>query len=326
MPGIKILGTGGYTPSFTLTNDMLETIVDTSDEWIRLRTGIGSRPIAGSDETSLSMALSASIQALSELDRSKLGVVICATLTSDYITPSLSCLLHRDLCLREDAVAIDINCACSGFVSALRTAYALLADLPGRTALVVGCEMLSRVTDYTDRETCILFGDGAGAAVIKRVESGVFSFDCGTRGNSDLLYCRARYMSNSPFIGRDGDTRPDALHMNGQEVYRFAIEACADSVSRVIDQAGAAVGEIDHFVFHQANKRIIDGAAKRLGASLEKFIIIIENHGNTSSASAALALNKLYKTGKIKDGDKIVLSAFGGGLAYASAYFTQGAE
>lgn len=329
MAGITILGTGSYTPPFSLTNKMLEAIVETDDEWIRTRTGISARAVAGADETTLSMGKAAALKALAAVDKSNIGLIIAATITPDYLTPSLSALLQRELDLPEDVLAIDINCACSGFVMALRTAYAYLGDMPsGKTALVLGCEMLSRVTDYTDRTTCVLFGDGAGAAVVQRDsdESSAFVFDGGTRGDDVTLFCKSGYLCNSPFIQRPGDADPAGIAMNGQEVFRFAVETCSASVGRVLYSAGIAPENVQHFIFHQANKRIIDGIAKRLSVPIEKCVVNIQTHGNTSSATCAIALDELFRSGKVKPGDGIVVSAFGGGLAYASVYFTQNKE
>ncbi|MDR1821613.1 MAG: ketoacyl-ACP synthase III [Oscillospiraceae bacterium] len=326
MNGLTILGTGSYTPPFALTNKMLETIVDTDSEWIKLRTGILSRAIAAESETTLSMATAAAQKALDGLDRSKIGAVIAATITPDYLTPSLSCLLQRDLGLPTDIAAIDINCACSGFVMAMKTAHTLLADMPGRTALIIGAEMLSRVTDYTDRATCVLFGDGAGAAVIRRDAAGTFASDCGAVGNAELLSCRAQYLCNNPFMPRPRDAEPGAIAMNGQEVFRFAIETCSESVKRTLTRACAEVDSVNHFIFHQANRRIIDGIVRKLGITPEKCVINIENHGNTSSATCAVALDDLFRSGKVNAGNRIVMAAFGGGLTYASAYFTQSEE
>jgi 3-oxoacyl-[acyl-carrier-protein] synthase-3 len=348
MSGLTILGTGSYSPPFTLTNQMLESIVETNDEWITLRTGIKTRPIASGDETLLSMATAAAQKALATADKTKIGVIVSATLTPDYLTPSLSCLLQRDLELPEDIIAMDINCACSGFVTAIKTAYSLLEDRPDKIALVLGCEMLSRVTDYTDRTTCVLFGDGAGAAVIRRTDDAYgsidgnsksdseneaggssqsgFAYNGGARGNSELLVCKAGYLCNSPFVSRPQDKIPSGISMNGQEVFRFAIETCTNSVSKALTSVSATVDEVDHFIFHQANLRIIDGIAKRMGIPIDKCVINIENHGNTSSATCAIALDDLFRSGKVKAGDRIVISAFGGGLTYATVYFVQNEE
>jgi 3-oxoacyl-[acyl-carrier-protein] synthase-3 len=323
MSGLTILGTGSYSPPFTLTNQMLESIVETDDEWIRLRTGISERRIAGSEETSLSMSFAAASKALETADKSKIGVVVAATITPDYLTPSLACLLQRDLELREDIIAMDINCACSGFVMAMKTAYSLLADMPDRTALILGCEMLSRATDYTDRTTCILFGDGAGAAVIQRDPDTIAAFDAGARGGSDLLSCETQYLCNSPFVARPQDAKPSGIKMNGQEVFRFAVETSAGSVTRSLARAEIPIGEVDHFIFHQANRRIIDAIVRKLGIPPERCLINIGSYGNTSSATCGIVLDELFRGGKVKRGDKIVMCAFGGGLTYASACFVQ---
>ncbi|MDR0818499.1 MAG: beta-ketoacyl-ACP synthase 3 [Oscillospiraceae bacterium] len=326
MPGLTILGTGSYSPPFALTNEMLESIVETSGEWITLRTGIAERKIAAETESTLSMATAAALKAIGNIDKASIGLVVCATITPDYITPSLSCLLQRDLELREDILAIDINCACSGYVTALKTAHSLLADMPGRVALILGCEMLTRITDYTDRTTCILFGDGAGAAVIRRDSDGEFSFDSGAKGSVEMLACKAQYISNNPFMPRPLDLVPAGITMNGQEVFRFAIETCSESVKRTLAGAGVDIGSVEHFIFHQANRRIIDGIVRKLGISTERCLINIATHGNTSSATCAIALDDLFRSGKVKRGDKIIMSAFGGGLTYATAYFVQNRE
>jgi 3-oxoacyl-[acyl-carrier-protein] synthase-3 len=302
---------------------MLETIVDTTDEWVRLRTGIRSRRIASGGESTLSMAARAAEHALEGIDRSTVGLIVAATITPDYLTPSLSCLLQRELKLPGTATAMDVNAACSGFVVALKTAHAFLADMPGKVALIVGSELLSRIVDYTDRATSILFGDGAGAAVVQRVDGGEFLYDGGASGNTELLACRAQYLCNNPFVSRESDSRPAALSMNGAEVFRFAIETCAESVKRTLARAQCSVGDVDQFIFHQANSRIIDGIVRKIGASPDRCIINIAEHGNTSSATCALALDELFRAGKIRTGDRVVLSAFGAGMTYATAMFTR---
>ncbi|MDR3310395.1 MAG: ketoacyl-ACP synthase III [Oscillospiraceae bacterium] len=321
MSGITILGTGSYSPEFRLTNAMLESAVDTSDEWITLRTGIKERRIAAADETTLDMASSAAGKALRGIDISQIAVIVAATLTPDYLTPSLACLLQRELGLPERIIAIDVNSACTGFVVALKTAHSLLADAPGKLALVVGCEMLSRVTDYGDRSTCVLFGDGAGAAVIRREPDGVFAFDSGARGGTEYLSCRAGYLGNSPFVVRTADKDCDGIHMNGGEVFRFAVETASASVARVLGLAEVALGSVKRFIFHQANRRIIDAIARRMGIAEEKCFVNIERYGNTSSATCAIALDELLRSGAASRGDGLIMSAFGGGLTYASLYF-----
>jgi 3-oxoacyl-[acyl-carrier-protein] synthase-3 len=272
------------------------------------------------------MAAAAARQALEGLDVSLVGAVVVSTITPDYLTPSLACLLQRELGLSEEIAAMDINCACAGYVMALKTAHALLSDMPGRIALVVGCEMLSRITDYADRSTCVLFGDGAGAAVIRRDEAGTFEFYCGARGGEEQLSCRAAYLSNSPHVRRLGDGAYGAIQMNGSEVFRFAVEVCVRGVTKTLSDAGKAPSEAEHYIFHQANRRIIDGIVPRLGIEHEKCLINIEKYGNTSSATCAIALDELFRSGKVRPGDGIILSAFGGGLSFATAYFVQNGE
>ncbi len=324
MSGLSILGTGRYVPSLSVTNAMLETIVETSDEWITSRTGICSRTIATEDDTTLSMAEAAAKKALlaAGIPKERIGVLICATVTGDYATPSLSCLLQEALGLPNEILALDLNAACSGFVYALKTAHALLAGQEEAVALVIGCDMLSKIVDYTDRSTCILFGDGAGAAIVARSESGAFFFDAGAQGDSEILSARLGYFANNPFASRSADAEPRAFRMNGAEVFRFAVDQAPKSVLCVLDQAKKTADQIDHFVFHQANERIIQSVAKKLDIPLEKCFLNIDHVGNTSAASIAIALDELAQSGRLVRGDSVVLSAFGGGLTYGSIYFT----
>ena len=324
MSGLSILGTGRYVPSLSVTNSMLEGIVDTSDEWITSRTGISSRTIAREEDSTLSMAAEAAKEAIAQagIAKEQIAVVAVATITGDYVTPSLSCLLQKTLELPAQIMAIDVNAACCGFVYAIKTAHALLEGIEDRYALVIGCEMLSKIVDYTDRRTCILFGDGAGAAIVKRSESGAFCFDSGAMGDSDILSARAGYFANNPFASREGDSKPRAFEMNGTEVFRFAVEHAPMSVLSVLEKAGKTPEQVNHFVFHQANERIIRAVAKKLGIPQEKCFMNIGQTGNTSAASVAIALDELARSGNLHRGESVVLSAFGGGLTYGSIYFT----
>lgn len=323
MAGMSILGTGSYTPGLTLTNQMFENVIDTSDEWIVTRTGIKSRAIAKEEESSLLMAETAAARALEDagIAVSEIGVIICATLTGDYLTPSLACLLQTALGVSQDVVAMDINCGCAGFVYALKTAHSLLADMPDRFALVIGCEMLSRITDYSDRSTCVLFGDGAGAAIIKRTNESTLYFDCGSKGGAELLRCESTYICNSPFERRTRDATPSGVFMNGSEVFRFALETVPLSIRTLLMKAGVSADDVDHFVFHQANKRIIDNLMTRLRIDSAKCVTNIGHRGNTSSASVAIALDELKRSGRLKRGEKLIISSFGGGLTYAGLFF-----
>lgn len=317
------MGTGSCVPNNSVTNQMLEAIVDTSDDWISSRTGIKSRCITNGD-TNLSMAKTAAERAIESagIDKSDIEVVLCATITNEYVTPSLSCLLQRELGLNEEVLAFDINAACSGFVYALNTAHSLLQKSSNKYALITGSEILSRIMDFTDRDTCVLFGDGAGAAVVKLSRRLPFLFSSGAKGDSKLLYCPSVYDSNNPFYNGASEKEPGFLRMEGSEVFRFAVDSIKKSISAVLNKARVSPEEIDHYVLHQANSRIICTAAKRLGAPIEKFFMNIEKRGNTSAASIPIALDEMRRCGKLKRGDKLILSGFGGGLTYGTAYMT----
>jgi 3-oxoacyl-[acyl-carrier-protein] synthase-3 len=298
--GIRIRGTGSALPRQVVTNDDLAGIVDTSDEWIVSRTGIQSRRIA-IDETTRSLALAAARRALeaSEIDRARITLVICATMTADQITPSLACCLQRDLGLREQLLAFDINAACSGFIYALISAQRLLD--PGGVALVVGSETLSRVTNFTDRSTCVLFGDGAGAIVVEPAQLPFF-WSTTASGNEETLSIR------------------EHIRMDGQAVFRFATRALSDRIQEVVKKAGCKLAEIDRFICHQANKRIIARAAQQLNVSMERFYLNLASYGNTSAASIPLALDEAVAGNCLMRGQRVVLAGFGGGLTSGAIY------
>ncbi|MDR2615270.1 MAG: beta-ketoacyl-ACP synthase 3 [Oscillospiraceae bacterium] len=317
---MRILGTGGALPDNEVPNGAFSGIVDTSDEWIVSRTGIRSRRIASGD-TALSLASAAAERAIAAagIPRERISVVICACVTGETLTPSLACLLQRDLALREnDILAFDINAACTGFIYALSLARRL--PLPGEYALVVGCEALSRVTDFTDRATCVLFGDGAGAVILE-ASDGEFHFVSGARGDDKALVIGSIPAAPNPFAEtRAAPPPPSTISMNGQEVFRFAVESMVKSVREVTARAGLSPNDVHHFVCHQANRRIIESAAGRLGAPLERFFINIESRGNTSAASVPLALDELRASGGLHRGERVVLAGFGGGLTYGAIY------
>jgi 3-oxoacyl-[acyl-carrier-protein] synthase-3 len=321
LTGLKILGTGSCVPNHSVTNQMLETVVDTSDDWISSRTGIRSRCIANGD-TNLTMAKAAAERAIEAagIKNSDIEVVLCATITNEYVTPSLSCLLQRELGLNEEVLAFDINAACSGFVYALNTAHSLLQKTSNKYALVVGSEVLSKIMDFTDRNTCVLFGDGSGAVVVKLSRRMPFLFNSGARGDNLVLNCPAIYESNNPFSQNTNEKKAGFLQMDGSEVFRFAVESIKKSIMALLEKAQVSPEEIDHYVLHQANSRIICTAAKRLGAPIERFFMNIEKRGNTSAASIPIALDEMRTSGRLKRGDKLVLSGFGGGLTYGSVY------
>jgi len=321
--GIKILGTGSFVPGFTAYNDDFKQIVETDDQWITERTGIKSRHFVKS-ETSLDLAAAACEKALDDsgIDRSKIGLIIAATCSGDYLTPSLACTIQERLPLGENILAFDLNAACSGFVYSINAAFGILQTMPDKYALVVGCEVLSRVLDFSDRSSCVLFGDGAGAAVVSLQNESPFLFDFGTIGDHKALYIHAEYRSSNPFTEEKPQHNDQFLRMDGTEVYRFAVENFPKSTKSVLEKAGITAGEIDHYICHQANLRILHASAKKLGVSIDKFFVNIADHGNTSAASVAIALDDLNRSGKLHRGEKLVLAGFGGGLTYGTAYMT----
>ena len=343
---MRILGTGTAVPKSILTNDMLSTMVETSDEWIRSRTGIQTRHIA-TDETTHSLAIEASQAALAVasdaagIERDKIGLIICASLSNETRCPSLACQLQRDLGLREDVLAFDLNAACTGFVYALIVASRFVDE--SSYALIVGTEVLSHLTDFTDRETCVLFGDGAGAAVVAPATAPApgatttFDAPCGG-GTPDgaasartapaartapdsaaapaaptpappLFQWVAEAQGNSELLYIDSHIR-----MDGQGVFKFAVEVLVKSIRDVVAKSSLALEDIDLFICHQANERIINSAAKRLGVPFERFFMNLARYGNTSAASIPLALDEAIKTGILQHGSTIVLAGFGGGL------------
>jgi 3-oxoacyl-[acyl-carrier-protein] synthase-3 len=283
-----------------MTNNDLTDIVDTSDEWIISRTGIRERRIAA-DETTSSLALAAAHGALeaADVDPASVTLVICATITPDQSVPSLACCLQRDLGLGEQLLAFDVNAACSGFIYALITAQHLLGA--GGTALVVGSETLSRVTDFTDRNTCVLFGDGAGAVVLEPAPLPFF-WTSAASGDGETLSIR------------------EHIRMDGQAVFRFATSALSDRIREVVEKAGVELADIDRFICHQANSRIITNASRQLGVPLERFFLNLADYGNTSSASVPLALNEAVREGYLSRGQRVVLAGFGGGLTSGAIY------
>ena len=311
MSGLKLLGTGSGLPGEILTNDDLARMVDTSDEWITTRTGIHSRRCCGPGESHTGLCLQAARQALERagVGPEEIGVCIVATLTPDRLTPATACVLQKELDMGEDTVCFDLNAACSGFVYALHTAQCLLAAAPRRFGLVIGAEVLSRVTDYTDRSTCVLFGDGAGAAVVEwREDYPSICAVLGCRGNTEAL--------RIPGVASGA---PSYIHMEGQPVFRFAVETVPKCITQVLDKAGLTADDVDRFVFHQANQRIIDMAVKKLKLPPEKCTGNIARTGNTSAASVPILLDELVSQGALRSGQRALCVGFGGGLTWAGA-------
>ena len=313
---VKILGTGSFLPENVVTNDYLSTIMDTSDEWISSRTGIKARHLAKTESTT-EMSVQAAKNALSDagMQASELDLIIVGTVTGDEVTPSTACEVQAAIGA-EAAVAFDMNAACSGFMFAMHTAYAYLQSGIYKNALIIGAETLSRIMDWNDRSTCVLFGDGAGAAVLGMGQGGILGFEQGSDGvRGSVLACKAR-VNNNPLV--QNETVLDYVHMDGQEVYKFAVTTVPASIERVLEKTQTDVGEIKYFLLHQANIRIIQSVAKRLRAPMEKFPISLDHCGNISAASIPILLDEVNKKGMLNQGDKIVMSGFGGGLTWGT--------
>ncbi|MBZ4642888.1 MAG: 3-oxoacyl-[acyl-carrier-protein] synthase [Deferribacteres bacterium] len=319
----KITGTGSYFPDKVLTNADLEKIVDTSDEWITSRTGIKERRIS-ENETTSDMAFKASLEAINSagLESKDIDGVILATCTPDYLIPSSACLLAAKLNLKTP-YAFDINAACSGFIYALGVADSLIKNGLGKNILVVGAERLSSIIDWTDRNTCILLGDGAGAAVLSASsEPGIRSICMQADGEyAEILTCRAGG-SNALYDRDNFNIKENLFFMKGNEVFKIAVRSMAEIAVEAVEKSGLALEDVDYFIPHQANVRIIDAAAKRLKLEHDKVIITLDKFGNTSAATIPTALDISVKSGKIKKGDNVVSAAFGGGLTWASIFFT----
>ncbi len=311
MNGLKLVSTGSAMPKGVVTNEDLTKIVDTSDEWITTRTGIHTRRRCGEGESHTQLCLAAARQALERagIAPEAVGVCLIATFTGDHLNPATACILQKELGFPEDTVCFDLNAACSGFVYALHTAQCLLAAAPRKFGLVLGAEVLSRVTDYTDRSTCILFGDGAGAAVVEWGEDyPSIHAVLGCRGDADVLY--------TPGVNAEA---PSYIHMEGQSVFRFAVETVPRCISQVLEQAGLGVEDVDRYVFHQANQRIIDLAMRKLHLPPEKCTGNIAHTGNTSAASVPLLLDELVSTGALRSGQRALCVGFGAGLTWGGA-------
>ncbi|MBI4276932.1 MAG: ketoacyl-ACP synthase III [Armatimonadetes bacterium] len=314
-------GIGHYTPPRVVTNHQLEAAVETSDEWIVTRTGIRERRIASDDQATSDLAIEAARAALADagLTPDDLDLIIVGTASPDMIFPSTACWVQDRLGARR-AGAFDLMAACSSFVYGLAQANAYVGSGMADRVLVIGAETLSKITNWKDRSTCVLFGDGAGAVVVQPCPpgEGFLSFHLGADGSrGDLLNLRgggSRHPASYETIERD----MHYIYQNGREVFKFAVRAIPDAIEAVLRQANLTGEAVRWYVPHQANIRIIEAAAKRLGEPLEKFIINIDRYGNTSSASVPVALSEAMEAGREQPGDVLVLVAFGGGLTWAS--------
>ena len=303
-------------PEQIVTNNDLAQIVETNDEWIRSRTGIGERRIATTESTSY-MAANAAMRALEQsgVKPEEIDLILLGTSSPDYCFPNGACEV-QGMIGAVNAACYDISAACTGFVYALNTAHAFISSGIYKTALVIGSDVLSKLIDWTDRGTCVLFGDGAGAVVVKADETGILGINMhsdGTKGN--VLTCGSRTNGNF-LLGK----KPELgyMTMDGQEVFKFAVRKVPECIKQVLDDAGVAAEEVRYFVIHQANYRIIESIAKRLKVSVDCFPVNMEHYGNTSGASVPLLLDEINRKGMLESGDKIVFSGFGAGLTWGA--------
>jgi 3-oxoacyl-[acyl-carrier-protein] synthase-3 len=320
MRRVGIIGVGKYLPKKVLSNRDLEKIVDTSDEWITTRTGIKERRLVSSHEAASDLAINAAKEALKDarVKPQGLDLIIVATVTPDMQFPSTACFVQAALGAK-DAVCFDISAACAGFVYAIIVAQQFIAQGTYKNALVVGTEVLSSITDWQDRSTCVLFGDGAGAAVLSEVKfAGILSTYLGGDGSMADLLMLPGGGSRNPATHKTIDKRLHYMKMQGNKLFKLAVKIMADAAQIVLKKAGLKCKDIDLVIPHQANVRIIMAMAKRLGLLQDKVYLNIEKYGNMSSASTATALCEAVRLGKIKKGDIVLLDAFGAGLVWGA--------
>ena len=304
MSGLRLLGTGRALPSRPVTNDDMSAIVETSDEWIASRTGIRQRYFCAEGETAETLAIAAARQALarSGVDAQDVGCVVCATSSGTYAMPSMACQVHHALGLAQNIPVMDVGAACAGFLHAVETARCLMLGGAGRYALVVCSEQMSRVLDMTDRATCVLFGDGAGAALFALDEAAEYASVFGTTGDMAI---------------RCGGVSRTHMTMDGQAVFRFAVATIPRCVNGLLEKTGLTMEQLDWVVCHQANERILDASARRLGCGPEKLFKNLDRYANTSAASIPIALDEMREQGLLPAGRRMALVGFGGGLTWA---------
>jgi 3-oxoacyl-[acyl-carrier-protein] synthase III len=318
---VSITGIGSYAPKRVMTNEELARIVDTSDEWIVERTGIRERRVAAPEEALSDLAMPAAKDALAQagLDPSELELIVVATVTPDMAFPSTGALVADQLGAKE-AAAYDLSAGCTGFVYALAQAHGMLSSGLVDKALVVGGDVLSRIVDWEDRSTCVLFGDGAGAVVLERVQEGGFlGFELGADGSGGPELYMPAGGSRAPASAETVATRQHYAKMNGREVFKFATRVLVDSAAKVLDECGVPVEEVDVYVPHQANVRIIDHARRKLGIPEERTVVNVDRFGNTSSGSIPLALGDAESDGRLKPGELVLMTGMGAGLTWGSA-------
>lgn len=312
----RIIGTGSAVPEQIVTNEDLSKIVETSDEWISSRSGIKERRVA-KEETTTSLAILAGKRALENagIASEEIEVIIVATCTPDYFFPNTACQVQEAIGAKH-AVAFDLSAACSGFLFALSTVQAYIKGEIYQKALIIGAETMSKMIDWSDRSTCVLFGDGAGAAVVSAEETGVLELVQKSNGaGKGVLSCKARETRN--LLNHESETK-EYLYMEGQPVFKFAVKTVPECVEEVLKKAEVKKEEIRYYILHQANSRIIQSVAKRLKEPEEKFPMNLSLYGNTSAASIPILLDEMNRNGMLNRGDKLVLSGFGAGLTWGA--------
>jgi len=319
--GIEIIGIGSYLPEKILTNAELEKMVETSDEWITSRTGIKERRIAKDTEVTSDLAIHAATRALKKANISSqdLDAIIVATITPDMFFPSTACFIQKGLGAKN-ATAFDISAACSGFIYGLTIAKSFIDSHTCKTVMVLGAEKLSSITDWTDRNICVLLGDGAGAVILRETDSSsdILSAYLGADGNYGDLLCIPGGGSRNPATHKTIDDRLHYMKMEGNKLFKIAVKTMADSVQKAIKLAGINCEDVKLIIPHQANIRIVEAVAKQLDVPMEKVFLNIQKYGNTSAATTPIALEEAIYEDKVKKGDIVVLVAFGGGLTWGA--------
>jgi 3-oxoacyl-[acyl-carrier-protein] synthase III len=318
---VSIIGTGSYVPDKVLSNEDLSKLVDTSDEWITTRTGIKERRVAAKDEQTSDMATKAALKAMEQANVSAadIDMILVATATPDMLFPATACFVQKKIGATK-AACLDISAACAGFLFGVEIAQQFITSHTHDIVLVIGAEKLTSITNWTDRNTCVLFGDGAGAAILKHRGGthGVISTHIGSDGEySDILFMPGGG-SRCPITRENADMNLATIHMTGKEVYKQAVIAMISASHKVLEKAGLTIDDIACVIPHQANRRIIEAIADRLKIPIDKFYVNLDRYGNTSAAAVAIALDEANRTGRIKAGDYILMVVFGGGLTWAS--------
>ncbi|MEA1939303.1 MAG: beta-ketoacyl-ACP synthase III [Candidatus Caldatribacteriota bacterium] len=316
----KIIGLGSYAPLQIIENDELSKIVETSNEWITTRTGIKERRISSGEKT-YQMAVRAAKEAIENaaIEKEMIDMIILATITPDYFTPSTANFVQAELGLK-DIPSFDVSAGCTGFIYGLQIADQFIKSKQSKTILVIGVEALSKITDWSDRNTCVLFGDGAGAAILQSSDQeGIICTYTGSQGDLQEFLTIPAVPLKNPFLShQDNNGRYSIISMNGKEIFKFATRIMIKSISHVLNESNLSMDNIDYIIPHQANIRIIDYVSQKLKVEREKFIINLDRFGNTSAASVPLAMNEAYRKNIFNQGDKIIMVAFGGGLTWGA--------